>query len=375
MAKNQPEIKPQLLLITGGDPAGIGSEIIRKALVELESSLFTKASDRVVIFYLYTGRADAADSEWQLFVDCCAGLKSKPTVDVVAGQEALLPAITAACEQPRPLQILVHPLAAGTETGITIGTPSALSGRLAFRALELACDLILELQSGPGSSDTAIRISNISLVTAPLSKEWVIRGGVSDFSGHTGYLAKRFGSNVLMLMHGQNFSVIPLTEHVSIANVPTALKKRLAQTDLVDLIGNVARRSVFAGRQVAICALNPHCGEGGLIGNEESEVLQPFIEKLRASGLSITDPLSADTLFMESIRSQYRLIVSCYHDQGLIPFKAFEAENGINVTIGLPFLRTSPDHGTAFGIAGQNLANAASMRRAIEAVLSPELSS
>lgn len=99
----------------------------------------------------------------------------------------------------------------------------------------------------------------------------------------------------------------------------------------------------------------------------------PFIEKVREVGVSIKGPLPADTLFMESVRKQFRLILSCYHDQGLIPFKALEGEQGINVTIGLPFLRTSPDHGTAFGLAGKEIADSTSMRRALEAAMSSEL--
>ncbi|MCB1166561.1 MAG: 4-hydroxythreonine-4-phosphate dehydrogenase PdxA, partial [Leptospiraceae bacterium] len=125
--------------------------------------------------------------------------------------------------------------------------------------------------------------------------------------------------------------------------------------------------------KIALCGLNPHSGEGGLLGTEELDFLQDFATRLRNRNLPIEGPLSADGLFVDHVRRQYRLILACYHDQGLIPFKSLEGMDGINVSVGLPFLRSSPDHGTAFTLAGKNQAHAGSMIRAYRALISGEL--
>lgn len=351
-AKKRP---PELVLISGGDPAGIAPEVVRKALAELDTA--TGAS----FLYLYNaGHADAADEEFQRLKQA---LKSRLHL-ISGGLDKLVQMASRPSKSPDG-SVYLFPVLRSHEKPCLPGQSGTQSGDLSFRALDLACSVIEALHEA---------ISRIALVTAPLSKEYVIRSGQSDFSGHTGYLARRFNRNVLMLMHGQGFSVIPLTEHVALADVPSHLRAVLEQSDLPALLADLARRSVFSGKEIALCGLNPHCGEGGLIGNEEQEILMPFIEKVREAGVSIKGPLPADTLFMESVRKQFRLILSCYHDQGLIPFKALEGEQGINVTIGLPFLRTSPDHGTAYGLAGKEIADSTSMRRALEAAMSSELS-
>lgn len=348
LAKKRP---PELILLTGGDPAGIAPEVIRKSLADLDLK-------NTSCLYLYTaGHADASDEE---FTRLKKAWKSR-LHRIPDDYESLAETFQHLCRSGDGA-IHLYPVTARDEKPCLTGKPDLHSGRLAFRALELACSLIENTSP-----------SCVALVTAPLSKEFVIRSGQSDFSGHTGYLARRFQKKVLMLMHGEAFSVIPLTEHVALADVPAKLRKVLEDPDLLTLITDLARREIFAATDIALCGLNPHCGEGGLIGTEEQEILIPFIEKVRRAGVSIRGPLSADTLFMEPVRSQFRLILSCYHDQGLIPFKALEGERGINVTIGLPFLRTSPDHGTAFGLAGREMADPTSMRNALKAAVSSEL--
>jgi 4-hydroxythreonine-4-phosphate dehydrogenase len=350
-AKKRP---PELVLISGGDPAGIAPEVVRKAIVGFDSTTTS-------FLYLYNaGHADADDEEFQRLKQA---LKSR--LHLISGGSDDLVETARGLSETADGSVYLYPVLRPHEKPCLPGRASTHSGDLSFRALDLACSVI------DAMSDD---ISSVALVTAPLSKEFVIRSGQSDFSGHTGYLARRFNRNVLMLMHGRGFSVIPLTEHVALADVPSQLRAVLGRSDLPALLVDLARRAVFSGKEIALCGLNPHCGEGGLIGNEEQEILMPFIEKVREAGVSIKGPLPADTLFMESVRKQFRLILSCYHDQGLIPFKALEGEQGINVTIGLPFLRTSPDHGTAYGLAGKEIADSTSMRRALEAAMSSELS-
>lgn len=350
-AKKRP---PELVLISGGDPAGIAPEVVRKAIAGLDATTSS-------FLYLYNGgHADAADDEFRRLKKA---LKSR--LRLISGGSDDLVETARGLSETADGSVYLYPVLRPHEKPCLPGQASTHSGDLSFRALDLACSVIDAMPDN---------IASVALVTAPLSKEFVIRGGQSDFSGHTGYLARRFNRNVLMLMHGQGFSVIPLTEHVALADVPSHLRAVLGRSDLPALLVDLARRAVFSGKEIALCGLNPHCGEGGLIGNEEQEILMPFIEKVREAGVSIKGPLPADTLFMESVRKQFRLILSCYHDQGLIPFKALEGEQGINVTIGLPFLRTSPDHGTAYGLAGKEIADSTSMRRALEAAMSSELS-
>ncbi len=341
---------PDIVLISGGDPSGIGPEVIRKSLFDLPASIPS-------ILYLYNaGHADDRDVEYSRLKEAL-GSRLRRAQGSVADLLQLVASLRGASDG----LVYLFPVLKEGESVCQAGKPDEHSGDLSFRALELACSV---LQAA----------GQASLVTAPLSKEWVIRSGQRDFSGHTGYLARRFQRRVLMLMHGRQFSVIPLTEHVALADVPDHLRSVLARPELPGLLADLCHRTAFAGRESALCGLNPHCGEGGLIGNEEQEILLPFIERVREAGISIKGPLPADTLFMEPIRRQFRLILSCYHDQGLIPFKALEGNQGINVTIGLPFLRTSPDHGTAYGIAGQEEADPTSMKRALEAAMSLELS-
>lgn len=240
------------------------------------------------------------------------------------------------------------------------GRPSELSGSLSFRALKAACDWI---EAHPC----------LGLVTGPLSKEHVSLSGHLDFTGHTGYLARRFRSRVVMLMHGRSFSVLPLTVHIPLREVSSQLGLAVEDPALTAQIQAIMNRPAYRGQRVALCGLNPHSGEGGLLGTEEKDYLDQFAMRLREKGLDVDGPLSADGLFTEGVRKNYRLILSCYHDQGLIPFKALEGMNGVNATIGLPFLRTSPDHGTAFSLAGKGIAKPDSLLQAYRTIVQGEL--
>jgi len=206
-----------------------------------------------------------------------------------------------------------------------------------------------------------------ALVTAPINKSAVIASGVQGFSGHTEMLADAFGiSNVEMMFAGGPFKTIIATRHIPLSRVPSAITRdsllstiRLARTCLT-------KTFKIRNPNIAVCGVNPHAGEGGRIGREEIDVICPAVEAARAEKIRIDGPLAADTLFIPFNAKKYDLIIAMYHDQGLTPIKAMYFTKLVNVTIGLPFIRTSTAHGTAEDIAGKNQADPSSM---IEALL------
>lgn len=191
---------------------------------------------------------------------------------------------------------------------------------------------------------------NSSLVTLPVSKELIMKAGV-DFTGHTEQLASAFGRKVFMCMYHKNFSVIPLTNHIPLAQV----SRKLYEVSLDDLaVALRLYRGIFQPKKkVAWCGVNPHCGENGRIGNEE-EFVRRGIDALAKKGSVVEGPVSADAVFTRHVLAKYSLILANYHDQGLIPFKALAGMSGVNTTLGLPRLRVSPDHGTAFSQTAAN---------------------
>lgn len=342
-----------MILLTGGDPAGISPEII----LQIVGELCDPAAPRLL--YLCT----AGDTHIQATLARAQGLSvsarlltAAEHMEITAGRLPTDEGVLLSIVDVRALAVDVQDAsddAALREFQARPGEPDAVGGRLAFAALKAACDLAVANRAGVQG-----------VLTAPLSKEWVARGGRPEFRGHTEYLAERFACDVVMLMHGPRFSVIPLTVHVALSEVPGALRERLRDPALHRLLHELAGRPAFQGRRIALCGLNPHCGDNGLFGREDQEFVGDWAAARRAEGLPLDGPLPADTLFTDEVRSRYRLILSCYHDQGLIPFKALEGLAGVNVTVGLPVPRVSPDHGTAFDLAGQGVASAESLRAA-----------
>ena len=332
------------ILITGGDPAGVSSELIEKVLEDSLSSY----QDKIFLYF-----STASKGHQERIRSICAKHSFPFTAFSDLSQSTLQALHSMPATQAFILYDLCSIYASQAET-IKMGRPNENSGWLAFTALKQACDF-------------ALKYGCKGMLTAPLAKEWVIRSGQKKFRGHTDYLAERFQSKVLMLMHGRQFSVIPLTIHIPIQKVAKQLKRAVKNPELAGLLRQVQQIPGYQNGLWALCGLNPHAGEGGLIGKEE-RFLEKCCHKLRQQGIAIDGPLSADALFMERNRKKYRLILSCYHDQGLIPFKALESGFGVNCTIGLPFLRTSPDHGTAFDLAGTGKVSWQSMRRALELV-------
>ncbi|GAB4427694.1 MAG: 4-hydroxythreonine-4-phosphate dehydrogenase PdxA [Turneriella sp.] len=183
-----------------------------------------------------------------------------------------------------------------------------------------------------------------ALVTLPVSKELIMKGGV-DFTGHTEQLAQAFGRRVFMCMYHAKFSVIPLTNHIPLATVPRKLYELPAE-ELLQALRQF--NAIFKPKgKIAWCGLNPHCGENGRVGTEE-EFIRRTIETLNTKSMPIDGPISADAVFTKHVLKAYSLVIANYHDQGLIPFKSLNGMAGVNTTLGLPRLRVSPDHGTAF---------------------------
>lgn len=242
---------------------------------------------------------------------------------------------------------------------VQAGEISADAGDLAYRLLEKAC-----------------QIKPKYIVTAPTSKEAMHLAG-HHFNGQTEVLEHflaRGGQKAEMLFVAKDFRVLLLTRHCALKDIK--LTKELI-IEKVERLRSYFQNKLFIKKpSFALCALNPHAGEGGILGDEEGKIMIPAVEALRTRGINITNPLPADTLFIKGVQSYlkgekqtYDCFIACYHDQGLIPMKAAASDKTVNMTIGLDIIRTSPSHGTAFDIAGKNIASPDSMIEAIKACL------
>ncbi len=206
-----------------------------------------------------------------------------------------------------------------------------------------------------------------ALTTGPIHKKALQDGANFQYPGHTEYLAHLAGvDRVVMMLAADPLRVVPVTIHIALADVPRALSHDLITTTI--RITDMALRQDFRIEtpRIAVTGLNPHAGEGGAMGHEEQTIIAPAIAALQAEGMNITGPHPADALFHAAARTRYDVAVAMYHDQALIPIKTLAFESGVNVTLGLPFIRTSPDHGTAFDIAGKGQAQATSLIAALE---------
>jgi 4-hydroxythreonine-4-phosphate dehydrogenase len=209
-----------------------------------------------------------------------------------------------------------------------------------------------------------------ALATAPLSKELIAASGlenVKHFRGHTDYLAEAWSvKKFSMMFYSRDINVLLATIHIPLSEVPS----KLTEAKLVIAIENSVDycKGMFGDKyRIGVCGLNPHAGEHGLLGTEEDVLIAPVVERYRAKGLPIDGPLPADTAFYKAYHEKkYNLLVAMYHDQGLAPFKLLHFIDGVNVTLGLPIVRTSPDHGTAFDIAGKGVADCRSMKTSLE---------
>ena len=219
-------------------------------------------------------------------------------------------------------------------------------------------------------AERCLRGELAALVTAPVNKEAIIRAGHKGFVGQTEFLSQLAGAKrtaMMLLGHDEKnrwLRVALATIHIAIKSVPkklTAEKISLA----VELAAQACRDLRLPRARVAVCGLNPHAGEGGEFGGEEIRTIAPAVLALQKQGFDVTGPLSGDTVFYYALRGDFDAVVAMYHDQGLAPLKAVAFDTGVNWTLGLPFIRTSPDHGTAYDIAGRGIANPSSMIAAI----------
>ena len=279
----------------------------------------------------------------------------KPRIALTVGDPAGIgPEIARKAADHPAVREVCEPVLYGPPDGAHFqpGVLSAEAGRAAFEAIERAVRDALDR-----------RIDGIA--TAPVNKLAFAQAGL-PWKGHTDLLGHLTGSRrVAMMFWSEPLKVVLATVHVALAEVPRLLTRDLLG-EIVDLTAAELPRFGVARPRLALAGLNPHAGEDGVIGTEEQEVLQPAVVAARSRGVDIAGPFPGDTIFVRASRGEFDAVIACYHDQGLIPVKLLAFGRAVNVTLGLPIVRTSVDHGTAFDIAGQGVADAGSM---VEAVL------
>ena len=319
-------VKP-LVAITAGDPAGIGPEIALKAL--RDHGIYEVCRPLVV---------------------CDARLLSE-----VSGRMGLAPVHpvsdpAAARFVPGTVDVLDAPVAG--LSSIRPGAVQPVAGRAALAWVREAVGLALA-----GKVD--------AVCTAPISKEAVVRSGVAGFRGHTEYLGEMCGvPDPLTMFVLDNLRILFLTRHISLAEAVASIDADRIGRFILQ-VDRALRDLGVAHPRVAVAALNPHSGEGGLFGREEELEIAPAVSRARESGIDAVGPIPADSVFYQARKGKYDAVVSLYHDQGHIAAKTLDFERTVSVTLGLPFVRTSVDHGTAFDIAGKGIASEVSMREAI----------
>jgi 4-hydroxythreonine-4-phosphate dehydrogenase len=280
---------------------------------------------------------------------------SKPRVAITVGDPSGIgPEVAAAAAGDPAVREVCDPVLYGPPAGQSFrpGLLSADAGRAAYDAIVRA-------------TDDAMRGSVAAVATAPINKEGLRLAGL-PWSGHTDLLAHLTKSpRVAMMFHSEPLRVVLATVHVPLVEVSALLTRELME----ETIALTARELPRFGRpspRIAVAGLNPHAGEHGLFGREEQTAIAPAIEAARARGIDVEGPFPADTLFVRAVRGEFDVVVACYHDQGLIPVKLAAFGRAVNVTLGLPIVRTSVDHGTAFDIAGKGVADAGSMIEAVK---------
>ncbi|MBV7266570.1 4-hydroxythreonine-4-phosphate dehydrogenase PdxA [Erythrobacter ani] len=318
------------LAVSLGDPAGIGPEILCASYGRLKSGAANPHP-----FFVVGGfevlRAAAARSG----IDC-------PIIPIAQPDEA-------------PMAFAAGlPVMAGLDTRYAPGAPTTDGAQLAFSSLKWATEFTLRSEAA-------------ALVTAPVAKAQLMQVGF-DFPGQTEFLASACEMqprDAVMMLAGPSLRTVPLTVHVALSEVPALLTADLI-THKARIVAKGLQRDFGLERpRLAVAGLNPHSGEGGQFGGEEQRVIEPAIAELAAEGFDVIGPIPGDALFTPMMRGSYDAALCMYHDQALIPLKALEFDEGVNVTLGLPIIRTSPDHGTAFDIAGQGKADPSAMCAAI----------
>ena len=236
-------------------------------------------------------------------------------------------------------------------SNVELGTPTEESTKMAIDSLEAATEALLK-----GEIDV--------LVTAPINKDEMMKQGFKH-AGHTGYFEEKFNKKGLMFLVTEDLKVAVSTHHIPISKVAESISKEKIKKQIKILQQTLIEDFSISKPKIAVLGLNPHAGDGGVIGNEEIEIIAPAIRELSDNGVLAFGPFPADSFFQPEKYKSFDAVLAMYHDQGLAPFKTIAYEEGVNYTAGLPFIRTSPDHGTAYDIAGKNLADEQSFTEAI----------
>jgi len=309
------------VVVSCGEPAGIGPEIAVAAWRHLKSD--------VPFAWLGDPRHLPAASPFEVIDDIAQ-------VARVAGQA---------------LPVLEHRFAAEVE-------PGAPDGRNAQGVIDVIARAVDLARSGAASA----------LCTAPIHKKALKDGADFAHPGHTEYLQALSGgtSRAVMMLASDALRVVPATIHIALQDVATALTPQVLRETIEVTHAGLQQQFGIDAPRIAIAGLNPHAGEGGAMGHQELEWITALIDDMRSAGFDLRGPLPADTMFHARARETYDAAVAMYHDQALIPIKTLDFDKGVNVTLGLPFIRTSPDHGTAFDIAGRGIANPTSMIEALK---------
>ncbi len=320
------------LALSQGDPAGIGPDIALQAWLGRDALGLPP--------FLYLGDPKVLQVRArQLDLDV-------PIVETVAAQAG------ATFEKAFP----VHSIPTGVD--VLAGKPHVSNARGTIAAIETAVSLCLSGQ---------VR----AVVTNPIAKSVLYEAGFG-FPGHTEFLADLamrvtgLPCMPVMMLAGPKLKAVPVTIHIPIKDVPAALTEALIIDTCRIVARDLAARFGMTSPRLAVAGLNPHAGEGGAIGHEDDDIIHPAIRLLRADGIDAFGPLPADTMFHDDARGRYDVAICMYHDQALIPAKALGFDDSVNVTLGLPFIRTSPDHGTAFGLAGTGHAKETSLIAALQ---------
>lgn len=317
------------LAVSIGDPAGIGPELIAEC--------WARRSEAGLAPFFVIGGAGLLEAAASARGLDCAAIRIDDPAEAASAFSRGIPVMGAEDCAYRP------------------GTPDDEGAALARASLA-------------GATRMALLGKASGVVTAPVSKAQLARVGF-EFPGQTEFLAIACGlpaEAAVMMLAGPSLRAVPLTVHCSLAEVPGRLS--------VELICRTARTLAHALRQdfgiaqprIAVCGLNPHAGEGGKFGSEERDIIEPAIDLLRSEGLQVSGPHPADAIFAPRARAGYDAALAMFHDQALIPVKALDFDQGVNVTLGLPIIRTSPDHGTAFDIAGKGVADAGATVAALQ---------
>jgi 4-hydroxythreonine-4-phosphate dehydrogenase len=315
------------LAVSLGDPAGIAPEVIVEAWAR-------RAEEGLAPFFVVGGTSVLRAAAASRGIDLPIALISSPL-----GASAFATAL---------------PVLGDDDCEPSPGAPTLDGARLALHSLTLATSLALSGEAG-------------AVVTGPIAKSKLAQVGFTQ-PGQTEFLADACGvphGDAVMMLAGPSLRTVPLTVHEALSAVPRLVTRELIERKARIVARALARDFGLAAPRIAVTGLNPHAGEDGRMGTEDCDVIAPAIAALRAEGLAVTGPHPADALFAAHERSRYDVALCMYHDQALIPIKTLDFDQGVNVTLGLPIVRTSPDHGTAFAIAGKSEASAGAMIAAI----------